>query len=240
MNLISASDAAELLGVSPARVRALVSAGQLPALKISNRWLLDRAAVERRQREDRSRGRPFAPRNAWALLLYASGEPPRDLDPSVRSRLKRAFEQEGLKRLQRRLGSRAQTHFYRSHPGEIPYLLEDPSLIPSGISAAGGQEIGLVSGREADGYLSADDLDAFVRAHRLAPAARGDANVRLRVVPSEAWGLLSGRPFAPRAAVALDLAAEPDHRSSQAGLQVLRELDRAARARRKEAGGLVG
>jgi hypothetical protein len=228
VNLLSIPDAAGVLGISPARVRALVVAGQLPAEKISNRWLLDAAAVERRQHEDPRRGRPFAPRNAWGLLLYASGEHPQGLEPSVRSRLKRALRQEGLERLRPRLKGRARVLSYRAHPGEIPYLLEDPLLVCSGISAAAEEGIGLVSGREADGYLAAGNLKAFAAEHALAPAARGEANACLRVVPDEAWSFLDGRVVAPQAAVAMDLSEEPDARSAQAGDDFLRQLDQAA------------
>ena len=218
-------EAAGILGVTPGRVRALVTSGYLPASKISDRWLLEHGAVVRRQHEDPARGRPFTPRNAWALLMLASGEFSGELNPSVRSRLKRALRQEGLERLRPRLGGRARALPYRTHPGEAPYLLEDPLLVRSGISAAAEQGLGLVSGREADGYIAANDLEMFVKNHALAPAVQAEANVRLRVVPDEAWPLLVSRIVAPKAAVALDLSEDPDARSAQAGRQVLRELD---------------
>lgn len=53
-----------------------------------------------------------------------------------------------------------------------------------------------------------------------------DGNVRLRVVADEAWHLLEGQETAPMAAVALDLAEDPDPRSAEAGSAALRSLDR--------------
>jgi hypothetical protein len=208
--------------------------GQLSATKVGDRWFVERAAIELRRRNGAHRGRRFAPRNAWALLLLASGERLGDLgemDPSVRSRLKRALDWQGLKLLRPRLSQRAEVLSFRSHPGEIPYLLEDPELVRSGISAAGDLDLGVVPGREADGYLRARSLTGFVARHALKPAGV-EANVRLRVVPNEAWHLLEGREVAPRAAVALDLAEEQDPRSAQAGKESLRDLDRQWRAQR--------
>jgi excisionase family DNA binding protein len=218
------SEAAKVLELSSARVRAMAVHGQLPATKVGDRWLVERAAVERRRREGSHDGRRFSPQNAWALMLLASGEDVEGVNPSVRSRLKRAMALEGLEGLGPRLGPRAEVLSFRAHPGEIPHLLQDPQLVRSGISAAAAKEFGLVSGREADGYLQKSALRKFVAKHALEPAEL-DGNVRLRLVSKEAWRFLQGRRFAPRAAVALDLAEEPDSRSAKAGQRVLRAID---------------
>ncbi len=105
----------------------------------------------------------------------------------------------------------------------------------SGISAAGDHSFGLVPGREADGYLQARELKGFIARHALEPAGI-EGNVRLRVVPKEAWSFLEGRQVAPRAAVALDLAEELDSRSSQSGNKALRDLDRQWSDRHAPAG----
>src|SRR6201989_264098 len=217
---LSISEAARTLQLSPARVRAMASRGQLPATKIGDRWLVERSAVEQRRRAKVLRGRRFTPRNSWALLLLASGEEAPKLDPSVRSRLKRALALEGLAALAPRLQDRSQVSVYRAHPGEIPYVLEDGALVPSGISAAGSMGIGLLSGREADGYIAQSQLRRFIDEHALSPGEI-DGNVRLRVVPDDAWQDLAGRSAAPPAAVALDLADEPDPRSEAAGKKLL-------------------
>ena len=233
MEPITLAQAARSLGLSPGRVRALAVQGQLPAAKIGDRWLVERSAVERRRREGSHEGRRFSSQNAWALISLASGEGVEGIDPSVRSRLKRALALEGLEKLRPRLAQRAEILSFRAHPGEISYLLEDPELVRSGISAAGEREFGLVSGREADGYLPKSKAKKFLASHALEPAGL-EGNVRLRLVPKEAWRFLQGRPAAPRAAVALDLAEEPDPRSAKAGRRVLREVDDHHRqARRK-------
>jgi hypothetical protein len=121
---------------------------------------------------------------------------------------------------------------YRAHPGEIPYVLEDKMLVPSGISAAGSMGIGLLANREADGYVARSQLQRFVDEHALSPGGV-DGNVRLRVVPDDVWQDLAGRSVAPPAAVALDLADEPDPRSEAAGKKLVRQIDRQHRARAK-------
>lgn len=231
---ISIPEAARSLELSPARVRMLASRGQLPAAKIADRWVVERSAVEQRRKEKPSRGRNFTPRNAWAVLTLASGGDAPRLDPSVRSRLRKALILEGLRDLAPRLRDRAGLLRYRAHPGEIPYVLEDEALMRTGISAAGSLSLDLLPGREADGYLAQSQLQDFIARHALSPAEI-DGNVQLRVVPDEVWSSfgLGGRAVAPTAAVALDLADEFDPRSKAAGKKLLQRVDRGYRTKAK-------
>lgn len=224
---VSIAEAARLLKLSPARVRLLASRGDIPATKVADRWIVELDAVEQRRRERPPGGRRFTPQNAWGALILASGEDPK-LDPVARSRLKRALLLEGLSGLSPRLRERAEVLPYRSHPGEIPYVFEDAALMRSGISAAGSVGSELLAGREVDGYVSAGEHRDFLSRHALSPARDANANVRLRVVPDDAWSNfdLRGRLIAPRAAVALDLAGERDPRSQTAGKKILQEIDR--------------
>jgi excisionase family DNA binding protein len=221
---LSISEAADSLELSPARVRVMASQGQLPAAKVGERWLVERMAVEQRRKQKPLRGRRFTPRNAWALLLLASGEESPKLDPSVRSRLRKALALEGLGALAPRLQDRGHVSMYKAHPGETPYLLEDEALVPSGISAASSMGLGLLASREADGYIAESRLRRFIDQHALSPGGI-DGNVRLRVVPDDVWQILDGRHLAPPAAVALDLADEADARSEAAGKKLIRRLD---------------
>lgn len=230
---VSIPDAARILKLSPDRVRALAVHGQLSAAKLGDRWFVERASVERRRREGAHEGRRFSPRNAWTLISLASDRPVEGIDPSVRSRLKRALSLEGLEKLGPRLARRAEVASFRAHPGEIAHLLRDPRLVRSGISAAGDYEFGLVSGREADGYLQERQLKKFIADHALEPAGL-EGNVHLRLIPKESWGFLAGEQVAPIAAVALDLAEDADPRSAKAGRQVLREVDDHHQAHRKQ------
>ncbi len=227
--LLSVPDAAKALDLSPNRIRVLVGRGQLPASKVGGRWVIERAAVEARRREQPPSGRPFESHNAWALLRLASRQPVEGIHPSVRSRLRRALAVDGLAKLRPRLVHRAHSHFFRVHPGELAHLLDDPALVRSGISAAGSVDLDLVSGAEGDGYLAVDALEKFKSAHALLPSDRASANLRLRVVPSSVWPLLAGADVAPLAAIALDLAEDADPRSAQVGEALLRDIESAWR-----------
>jgi excisionase family DNA binding protein len=58
-DLISVPEAAQMLGLSDRRIRALAAAGSLTATRVGPRmWVLERAEVERFGRLDRPRGRP--------------------------------------------------------------------------------------------------------------------------------------------------------------------------------------
>lgn len=225
-SLISVPDAADALGLSPARVRLLAANGGLPAQKIGGRWLVERSGVEKRRSRGSAGGRPFAPHNAWALLGLASGDEVVGVDSAVRSRLRRALALEGLGALALRLERRAEVHRYSAHPGEVSHLYGDKRLVPSGVSAARAVGLDVMAGSEADGYISESDLDGFVGDHVLFPAAAVDANVVLRVVPGDVWAdFLKGRAHASEAAIALDLAEDADSRSRAAGKKLLGRLD---------------
>jgi excisionase family DNA binding protein len=224
---LSVSDAADALNLSSARVRLLAANGDIPAEKIGGRWLVEKVGVERRRRRGSSGGRPFIPRNAWAILCLASGEDVDAIAAAARSRLRRTLSLEGLGALSLRLEQRADVARYRAHPGEIAHLRESDKLIPSGVSAARLVGLDLLSGREVDGYVRASALDRLVKKHALAPAAIGESNVVLRIVPDDVWDLfLAARPHAPEAAIALDLVEAHDSRSQAAGKELLKRLER--------------
>jgi excisionase family DNA binding protein len=223
MDPVSIPEAASVLGLSAGRVHAMVANGRLPAAKVGGRWLIERGEVEGRRRQGALKGRPFAAHNAWALLVLASGEDPEGVNSSARSRMRRALSLEGVEALGPRLARRGDSHYFDAHRGEIPYIVEDPRFVASGVSAAGTHGLDLVSGAEADGYVRVGALKEFVADHALQPAARG-SNLRLRAVPNGAWHFLKGARVAPIAAAALDLSEDPDSRSAEVGLMALRDL----------------
>jgi hypothetical protein len=238
---LSIPQAAEQLELSPARVRAMVVSGQLAGEKIGGRWVVERGEVERRRKQGGLPGRRFTAMNAWALLVIASDgsfspeegvtsvdEALSHLPPSTRSRLKRLLRQEGLENLAPRLGARARVLHYRAHPGELERVEKDPALMDTGITGAA--RFRLISGREVDGYLSASELPGFVERHVLAESPPL-GNVRLRVVPDEAWRRFGAKTLAPAAAIALDLWEGPDPRSKELGVECVRALDREYRRR---------
>jgi excisionase family DNA binding protein len=226
MAFLSVQEAAKELGLDPSRVRALVSSKVIPGVKVGDRWAIDSAEIARRRRNERSPGRPFEPGNAWAVLFLASNEKAPWLASSVRWRLEQGLAFRGLTGLRSRLSRRAEIHRFEAHPGELRHLQARDELIKSGISAAGRYDLGLVPGEEVDAYIRSRLLKRVQREHALEPAAIGEGNVVLRVVPDSAWHLDDEDHVAPFAAVAVDLAADPDSRSSRVGNNMIKKLDR--------------
>jgi excisionase family DNA binding protein len=60
-DLLSTTQAAERLGLTPGRIRQLIDAGQLPAIRIGERWVIEARDVERFARQPP--GRPHHPRS---------------------------------------------------------------------------------------------------------------------------------------------------------------------------------
>lgn len=221
----SVEQAARHLGVAPSRVRALIASGGLRAEKLGGRWLIEWDSVLARQRAQTAGGRPLTPRNAWGLLLAASGEPlPADFDPHTRWRIGQTLSRHPLGDLASRLERRARVHHLWVLPGELRPLRDAHEVVLSGSSASGELGLELLAPHTIDAYVPASCLDALASEHGLEPTAAGDANVVLRTVPDDAW-TLGGRRIAPRAAVGLDLASYPDSRSSRGGAELLATLD---------------
>ena len=223
-DLMPVGEAAQRLDVNSARVRAMLASGQLAGDKVGGRWLVRDESIRRRQREHHGRGRQFSPANAWGLLFLASGQPAPWLSGSERRRLLRLLDERRLEGLGGRFHQRAAVHSFTAHPGVLRHLSGEPGLVMSGISAARAHRLGLSGGESVDAYVPAAALSGLVSKYVLARPDGVPANVKLRAVPSSIW------PFtervAPLAAVALDLAQEPDARSARVGLRALRQLDK--------------
>ena len=230
--LVDVAGAARELGLDPSRVRALIAGGALRADKLGGRWLVHWESVVARQRAPVPPGRPFAPHNALALLLEASGESvPGKIEPVARWRRRQALQHGGLLAIARRLDRRARVQQFWSLPGELRALRGDDALVLTGSSAAGALRLELAAPDAIDAYLPLRRLDQIVSGHALQEAPSSQANVTLRAVPDEAW-LLDGRRIAPRAAVALDLTSYVDPRSSRVGTELLEWLSHGIPAER--------
>ncbi len=77
---VPVSEAASLLHVNPSRVRSMIHAGILDAEKVGDRWLIDRASIERRAAAKAPAGRLLSHANAWALLPLAGEKDRKEKD----------------------------------------------------------------------------------------------------------------------------------------------------------------
>ncbi len=215
MELLSVEQAAEALGVSPRRVRALIGSKRVPAVRIGRSWALDPSQLRSNARRA---GRPIGADNAWALLAMHSGTDVPWVDVFSRSRLKRRLANRvWLEKALQFSEPRSEVHRWRVLPSDLPKL-RDYGLVRSGLSA---QIPGLdlvPRADELDGYVSAKALAQIEKS--LQPAkSSDDPNVVLRV-PSQPWILSQGQ-VAPAAVVAADLLGHPDSRVVRAARKLL-------------------
>lgn len=217
------SDAAQRLGVSDQRVRAMISSGSIDAEKVAGAWLIPATSLARLAASRRQGGRPLSTASAWALLLLASGEPVGWASARVQSRMAAALDDHGLSGAFGKLDCRAARHAYQAHVAELPRLAGSADLMLGGVSAAGAYKLGLQGGDELEAYVAAGAIERVAKCHGL--VADGEPNVMLRAVPDDIWPIVHRR-IAPIAAVLADLAEHSDARARRVAYDRADRLDR--------------
>lgn len=216
--LVPVADAAQQLGLSQQRVRALVAEGDLPARKVAGRWFLDRSALEKRAREPRLAGRPFSSQHAWGLIALAEGEPAPWLDASSRSRLRRQLREHEIRELLPALSRRARRVALRAHPSDLPRLAKEPDFVWGGLSAAAEHRLEIVAPGIFEAYVSRRRVHALERQYNLQPSA--EPNVVLHVVDGP-WPFEQQRRVVPLLVAVLDLLEDDDERARRAASRAL-------------------
>jgi excisionase family DNA binding protein len=213
---VSVGDAADKLGVTPARVRALIGAGALDAEKIGNRWLVSRSSVERRLKGTHPSGRSFTPEHAWALLLQASGTDHliRTLTRPEQSRLRQWLRRASILDLAPRLRTRADAQRLRGHSGDIAALSKEEVIVLSGVSIASLCHFDIVAPGVAEFYASPATMDHLSQKYFLETSS--NPNVIAHVVEAS-WPFLPGDRTVPCLVAALDLLEASDERTRRAG-----------------------
>jgi len=174
---VSVAVAAERLGVSSRRIRERIAQGDLVARRVGRAWLLDEAQLGRSERV----ARPMSPRVAWAFLDLLDGGAGEGVSQPEQSRLRRKREQlsdgDAPTLLRSWLRNRTSVLRYAAAAADLPALLEDERLVPSGVSDA---RSGLAAAGVVEGYIAADDLDDLVAEYLLSD--KGRPNVILHVL----------------------------------------------------------
>jgi excisionase family DNA binding protein len=86
---LSVREAAQRLGVTPARVRALLEQGGLTGRRVGSQWIVDDDSVRNRlDMAASTRGRPLSCRGAWSAAALSDGQATPWLASSERSRLR--------------------------------------------------------------------------------------------------------------------------------------------------------
>jgi excisionase family DNA binding protein len=227
---IPISEAAARLGLHRTRINKLIRAGLLPAAKVGARYLVDPGALEQRLAAEVPVGRPLASRNAWALLGLASGDPAMaetsadGMSPSARSRVRSRLNRSSILALAARLRSRALVHHLRADPADLECIAGEPSLVLTGLSAAGVYEFDIAAPDTLEAYVPLGELRGLTRRYFLEPSAR--SNVLLHAVDST-WPFPAEMRVAPPVVAALDLFDSEDARARRAGKDALERLEAA-------------
>lgn len=206
MDWMSAVEAADRLGISPARVRVLVRRGDLFAERVAGRWLVDAASVDRVASRPRRAGRPFDPRAAWALLAMADGRSPDWLSAAERARLEQVLASRDVLDLAAQLGRRAAVEHWHVHPSLLDPIAAEADVVIAGPRASDD----LAGDRSAlEVYVHRDVADHLRAVYRPALAVR-NANLVVRIVEGP-WPFARHDRRAWPALVAVDLLEEhPD------------------------------
>ena len=204
--LATVPEAAERLGVTSQRVRALAQDGKLEAIRAEGVWLIDADSLGKRVLLTElgvagSSARPWTQPIAWTAMRVLDDDEVllSDLDRKARYRLRRRLRDRDPSRLLSAVRNRARVVRASVHPSRLAGLRD--LVVPSGLTGAGFHGSGLTGADAVDGYLSADALADARRALRVRDSDTGTH--LLRVVDDER--LLHGLEVAPRLAVAADL-----------------------------------
>jgi hypothetical protein len=224
----SVRELAKELSLSEQRLRVMARAGQLPATKTGERWVIEADPTRLRRPTP---GRPLAAPNAWALLALLSGDSPDWVHPSVRSRLRRRLTDiDWLEAALIHSEPRAQILRCRVLPGDLSKLRVECHLVYSGLSANHAELDVLPDPQRVDAYVAENLLRAIkLRFRPQQPSS--NPNLTLRV-PSHDW-ILRQEACAPQAVVAADLLGHEDPRVARAARRLLGRVihDRDPRSR---------
>jgi hypothetical protein len=202
------------MGISPERVRQLIAAGAMPAVRVGGRWVIDDGDVTRR-----AEGRPWSEAAAWALLWSALGRSAPWLSVKQRQRTGQRLAV-GVRSHVERLSSRAQPEWFRAHPSALGRLVRDARLVAGGLSAARAVDADVVAAEHADGYVRASDVAGLLAEYGLERSTALRGNVVLRVL-ADVWPFNPDERAAPALVLALDLLESADDRTSRAGRSLL-------------------
>lgn len=225
---MSVPDAAQRLGVSERRVRAMLKAGGLDGQKIGGRWIVNGVGLKP---ASRAPIRPLSVRSCWILIDAAAGERnPQSLSAVERHRLKDRISRlrsspDPLPILRAWLAHRTALWRLRASPDDLNELRADSRLALSGVSHADAE---LLAGPEVEAYVAGMEAEDIVDDYLLVkPRPASSANVVLHVLEgrdSLPWNDV------PLLAVAADLAERPGAREQNSARSLIRRTlaDRTA------------
>lgn len=226
---LTTREAAAKLGVTQARVRALIAARTLVARRVGNLWLVDADSVDRQAglTSQGAQGRAMAARVAWAASDLCDGGDAVWLRTDERSRLRaRLASVTNLDVVRKWLTSRASgSKRYRVSAEDMTQLLSQDGVVGTGVTAVDAYGLGLSTGGAGEAYVTADLAERLVEDYFLIESRAG--NLRLRIVEGDLH-LRTARTIdthrvSTRLIVGVDLADETDSRTQSAGRRLLQD-----------------
>jgi excisionase family DNA binding protein len=190
MAKMSVPQAAERLGVSPARVRQRIDDGSLIAEKVGGRWLLD---LEASQPQKAQAGRPVSPLSVWwSLVAFEPDLTVNELMHGVQ-RLSRSSRDRAVRRVAEAienrdhdgllawLSNRASRHLFVAAASDLKVLRSDSRLVASGLSDP---RSGMDDLRVLEGYVKDSELETIASEYWLErPSVDDRPNIVLHASP---------------------------------------------------------
>ena len=231
LDLLSTREAAEQLGVTARRIRALVGQGDLDAVRAGRTLLIQPESVARHRARGPAPTRPLSPRMSWAALLSDIGTT--DIDRVSKSLGLSSSERGRLIDLHRRPTTdwtwlarrRARTQRYAVRAAYLADIVSTAGVLTSGISVLDHYNVDLTARADtAEIYAGAPELETLAHEFALRADAAGNLIVHVLAGIDAVTQLLEGRTTMPPATVAVDLLEAGESRARRAGLELLDQL----------------
>lgn len=230
-NVMTTEEAAERLGVSSRRVRALIKRGDLESTQLGRAHLVQAESVARLS-VNRASGRSLSSRTSWVTLLSDVGT--RDFDELAgAAALSRSERARVIALRQRRVEDwswlarrRATTKRYSIRDAYVDRLLADRRVMRSGLSALREHHVDLSSQQGiAEVYVDRQHVVDLAKEYLLRADTLGAVIVR-DVDIAALLGRFDGRSVMTPATVGVDLAESDDLRTRRAGYELLERVIR--------------
>lgn len=217
---VTVNRAAEMLGLTPHQVRALLRSGEVAGIRVSERgYMADAASVHTYGQRSQRKGRPMNQASALGALWELSGKQAAWLDYYQARRAKKALKGADAEKLALQCRRRAETKRYRVAASFLDDAKRLVSL--SGVSAVAEHAIDLTGAENiVEGYIRRAYLPSFEDATFAVADQAG--NAILHVVDD--WFEIDCNEAMPVAVVAVDLTESLDTRTRWAGFDRLKEL----------------
>lgn len=231
LELLSTQEAAEQLGVSARRVRALVEQGDLDAVRAGRTLLIPPESVARQQARGVATTRPLSTRMSWAAMLSDIGTT--DVERVTGALGLSSSEHRRLLGLRDRSTSdwswlarrRARAERYTVRVAYLADIVTTAGVLASGISAIDRHDVDLTKrAGTAEIYTGAVELQVLARDFTWRADPAGNLIVHVLPAIDRITRFLEGWTEMTAATVAVDLLESGETRARRAGLQLIETI----------------